>query len=160
MLAQRLLLYGSCQWVQIIVLNLNFQLTFKRLINSLWIKHEKESKNIGRERFFILRLGVQVRPTRKVDGDSWYFWLFSRVCRSLWMKSVWKSRKFVTKSSCLVTGHLHYQTVDNAGKVQFTQVKQLNFLLWICFHSLRSFSLGKTLLWRGAFVEILCSTHF
>ena len=50
MLAQQLLLYGDCQWVQIIALNLNFPLKFIRIISSCWIKHEKESKKIGRAR--------------------------------------------------------------------------------------------------------------
>ena len=49
-LAQQLLLYGRCQWVQIIALNLNFPLKFIRDISSCWIKHEKESKKIGRAR--------------------------------------------------------------------------------------------------------------
>ena len=52
MLAQQLLLNGSCQWVQIIALNLNFPLKFLRLISSLWIKHEKESEKIGRANSF------------------------------------------------------------------------------------------------------------
>ena len=47
MLAQQLLLYGGCQWVQIIALNLNFPLKFIRIISSRWIKDEKESKKIG-----------------------------------------------------------------------------------------------------------------
>ena len=50
MLAQQRLLYGGCQWVQIIALNLNFPLKFIRVISSCWIKHEKESKKIGRVR--------------------------------------------------------------------------------------------------------------
>ena len=49
-LAQQHLLYGRCQWVQIIALNLNFPLKFIRDISSCWIKHEKESKKIGRAR--------------------------------------------------------------------------------------------------------------
>ena len=49
-LAQQLLLYGGCQWVQIIALNLNFPLKFIRVISSCWIKHEKESKKIRRAR--------------------------------------------------------------------------------------------------------------
>ena len=47
-LAQQRLLYGGCQWVQIIALNLNFPLKFIRVISSCWIKHEKESKKIRR----------------------------------------------------------------------------------------------------------------
>ena len=49
-LAQQLLLYGGCQWVQIIALNLNFPLKFIRIISSCWIKNEKESTKIRRAR--------------------------------------------------------------------------------------------------------------
>ena len=50
-----------------------------------------------------------------VVGDSWYFWLVSWVCRSLWNENqfvnhinlfIWCEIKYLaTKNSCLVTGH-------------------------------------------------------
>ena len=58
MLAQQLLLYGGCQCAQIIALNLNFPLKFMRLISSIQIKHEKESKKSGVCGLFILGLGL------------------------------------------------------------------------------------------------------